>query len=138
MTEDARTSGKIFKLQNVCAGGGVIAAFNLDENENAVCGSISPDDIDGLEGERFAIYEHFSKEMVVLDKNEHFDLKLENADDFKLYVIVPLENGFGVIGRTDKYISPKTVKEVSQNNIKLFEHGEFAYVENEKLIIENK
>ena len=137
LTEDARSSGKIFKVQNICGDAGVIAAFNLDENENTVCGNISPADIDGLKGERFAVYEHFSKEMVILNKNESFDLKLENADEFKLYVIVPLENGFGVIGRTDKYISPKTVKEVFQNNIELFEDGEFAYVENEKLVIKN-
>lgn len=138
LTEDARKSGKIFKVQNVCGDSGVIAAFNLDENEKTVCGNISPSDIDGLSGDRFAIYEHFSKEMVILNKDESFDLNLQNADDFKLYVIVPLENGYGVIGRTDKYISPKTVKGVSQNNIELIENGEYAYIENEKLIISNK
>ncbi len=138
LTVDAKTSKKIFKLQNICGYGGVIAAFNLDENEDAVCGSISPSDIDGLSGERFAIYEHFTKELIVLNKDEQFEITLNNADEFKLYVIVPLENGFGVIGRCDKYISPKTVKEVSHNNIELFEDGEYAYVENEKLVIKNK
>lgn len=136
LTSDPRKSGRIFKLQNICAHGGVIAAFNLDENENEVSGCISPKDIDGLSGERFAIYEHFSREMVVLNKDECFDLKLKDADDFRLYVIVPMNNGFGVIGRVDKYISPKTVKNPTQN-IELVENGEYAYIENEKLIFKN-
>ena len=133
LTEDPRTSGRVFKLQNRCAHGGVIAAFNLDAEERAVCSKISPSDICDLPGERFAVYEHFSKETVVLDKEEYFDLTLKNADDYRLYIVVPLKDGCGVIGRVDKYISPKTVKAISGKDMELVENGEFAYVENETL-----
>ena len=132
---DPRKSGKLFKLQNICNGCGVLATFNLDEDEQRVRGTISPKDIEGMEGERFAVYEHFSKEMVVLNKKETFSLELANADEYKLYIIVPLNNGYGVIGRIDKYISPKTIKEVKEKEITLVEDGTYAYVENEKLVI---
>ncbi len=136
--EDPRNAGKIFKLQNICGYGGVIAAFDLDENGMAVKGAVSPSDIDGIKGERFAVYEHFSRELTVLDRNDSFDLTLYNADDFKLYIVVPIEDGFGVIGRTDKYISPKTVKKVSKTGIELFEDGELAIVADEKLLIKER
>lgn len=133
--ENPVNSEKVFKIQNVCAGSGVIAAFNLDENNNAVSGSISPADIDGLDGEEFAIYEYFSRELKILKKNEAFELTLKNADDYKLYIVVPIHDGFAAIGRCDKFISPKTIKSVIGRNIELIEHGEYACVEDGKLVI---
>ena len=63
-----KKSKKPFKLQNVCDGRGTLAVINIsdDWNEN-VCGEISPSDIEGLSGESFAVYEHFSKELKIID-----------------------------------------------------------------------
>ena len=70
-----------------------------------------------------------------MKKGESFDITLENADDYKLYIFAPVKDGFAVIGRTDKFISPKTVEYVCGETIKLTEEGPFAYVKNGELVL---
>lgn len=132
--DNPKTSGGIFKIQNVCGNSGVIAAFNINEENCEVSGSIAPSDIDGIEGEAFAVYEHFSRKLNILGKDEKLELCLKDADDFRLYIVVPITDGFAPIGRIDKFISPKSVKCVVGRNIELVEKGEYAYVEDGKLV----
>ena len=129
LTMDPVSSGRIFKLQNICNGCGVIAVFHLGEKEGPVTGSVSPRDVEGLVGEEsrskgnvspraaeeveereFAVYEHFSGELRIQKADESFPLRLENGSEYKLYVVVPLKDGCGMIGRTDKFISPATFR----------------------------
>lgn len=133
LTENPVESGKIFKLQNTSNGCGMLAAFNLDAEEKSVCGSVSPKDITGLAGTEFAVYEHFSKEMRVLKADESFELELSSHGDYRLYVIVPLENGCGMIGRTDKFISPASYGYNKKGEVEFLEDGPYAYVENYEL-----
>lgn len=139
LTENPLSSGRPFKVQNTagnaCGVNGVIAAFNISESGGRVSGSVSPDEVYGISGESFAVYEHFSGEMHILKRNEKLDFALNSADEFKLFIIVPLINGFGVIGRTDKFISPKTVKAVIGKEVQLHESGEYAVVEGGELKI---
>ena len=128
LTEDPTTSGKIFKLQNICSDSGIVAVFNFDKDNNAVNGTLSPGDVYGLEGEQFVLYEHFSGEYQILGKDETMEITLLTQDDYKLYVIVPIRNGFAPIGRVDKFISPKTIKTVIDEKIELYEDGKCAYV----------
>ncbi len=134
LTEDPVHGGRIFKVQNLCNGCGVIAVFNLDEEEKPVSGRISAGDVEGLSGREFGVYEHFSGEFRVIGAEEAFDLTLENAEAFKLYILVPLQNGCGMIGRTDKYISPASVRTNCRGTQEPVENGPYAYVENYKLI----
>ncbi len=129
LTTDARTNGRAFKIQNRCGDSGVLAVFNLDENDNAVTATISPQDVDGLVGERFAVYEHFSRELTVLAASECFSVTLKDIDDIRLYVIVPIVDGFAAIGRVDKFISPKTIASIDGRCVTLVEAGEYATVE---------
>ena len=85
---------------------------------------------DGLWSE---VDEHFSKECTILRYEERMEISLENADDYRLYMIVPLTGGFGVIGRTDKYISPAAVLYADQDRIILKENGPCAYIRDGKL-----
>lgn len=134
--DNPRKSDRIFKVQNIAGEHGVIAVFNLDDDEQkSLKGTVSPKDVDGLADGKYAIYEHFSRELKIVSYDEHIDVTLENADDFKLFIIVPLKDGFGVIGRIDKYISPKTVEYVYGENIVLKEDGPYAYIKDNKLII---
>lgn len=135
LTENPTETGKIFKLQNVCGDSGVIAAFNINADKKAATGKISPSDVNEFKEGKFAVYEHFSKELVILDYNEYIDLTLKDIDDFRLYIIVPMKNGFAPIGRIDKFISPKTIKSVRDGKIELIENGEYAFVENNELVI---
>ena len=135
LTKDPVSSGKLFKIQNLCNGSGVIAAFNLDEEDRAVTGTISPDDVEGLSGEEFAVYEHFSREMRIVKRGERFELELKDNDAYKVYVVVPLQDGNGMIGRIDKFISPKTVIYHQDGSTELIEEGPYAYVEDRQLKI---
>ena len=135
LTVNPTGSGKIFKLQNICNGCGILAVFNLDGEEKAVTGTVSPGEINGLSGEEFAVYEHFTGELQILKAKESFELTLENSNQYKLYVIVPLKDGCGVIGRTDKFISPATFRVNRAGVAELVEDGPCAYVENRKLVL---
>ncbi len=130
LTEDPEKSGNIFKLQNMCDKSGVIAAFNLDKENKKVKGTISPSDIKGLEGEKFAVYEYFSHKFYTMDKAEIMNVEFLNRDDFRLYVFVPIVDDFAAIGRTDKYISPLTVKRATKEKVDLYEKGPYAFYKN--------
>lgn len=135
-TTDPRINGCIFKIQNIASGSGIIAAFNLDSEEKTVTGSISPSDVYDIVGDEFAVYEHFSRELKIMKRSEKFDLSLTGKDDFRLYVIVPITDGFAPIGLIDKFISPKTIKSVIGKNVELEDDGTYAYVKDGKLYIE--
>ena len=137
LTSDPVHNGRIFKLQNMCNGSGILAVFNLDEAEMPVSGTVSPCDVEALAGEEFAVYEHFSGTCQILKRDERFALSLADGNDFRLYIIVPLNNGYGIIGRTDKYISPATVRYDSSGRGELVEAGRYAYVEGGPLWVKN-
>ena len=134
LTKNPVHCGEIFKLQNISNGCGILAVFNLDEEDKAVEGTVSPRDVEGIAGEKFAVYEHFSKEFKIMKGNECFHLQLTSGNEYKLYIIVPLKNGFGMIGRTDKYISPATYYYNESGTVLLREEGPYAYVEDYKLV----
>jgi len=131
LTVDPVTGKQIFKLQNTCKNSGIMAVFNLNE-EAPVTGSICPQDIPGLQGQAFAVYEHFSRSLQILKAGQVMPLTLQNSDDFRLYVFVPMENGSCVIGDAKKFISPAALAEDG----KLTESGVLARVENQQLILE--
>jgi len=135
--ENPTESGKALKIQNIAGQHGIMAVVNIDKDERPVTATISSEQIDGLDAIEYAVYEHYSKELKILKKGEFFDITLKNADDYKLYIFAPIKDGFAVIGRTDKFISPKTIVSVDGEKIVLAESGPYAYVKDGKLIIEN-
>ena len=137
VTEDCTQNGKALKIQNIAGKHGVLALLNIDNDEKPVSASICIDDIDGLCAEEYAVYEHFSQTLTMLKNGESFNVTLNNADDYKLYIFAPVKDGFAAIGRTDKFISPKTIKYIHNKEIVLQEKGPYAYVENGKLIIKS-
>ncbi len=134
---DPATSGKPIKLQNLCKGCGVMVLFNLDAENRSVTGYISPDEVTGLEGDEFAVYSHFTKEMRLLKRNEQLQVTLKDNDETALYILAPYKDGFAAIGRTDKYISPATIKMAANGQMTLLEDGPCAYVKDGDLILCN-
>ena len=132
---DPTTNGEGFKLQNKCGDSGIIAMYNLDSRNKPVAATVSPSDVDGIKGDSFVVYEHFSKEFKIVDFDEKIHVTLSNQDEYKLYIIVPYIDGFAPIGRIDKFISPKTIDYVHGREIFLTEAGPYAYVEDGELVI---
>lgn len=138
ITVDPATSGKAMKLQNTVGAYGVMAVVNLDAEEKPVTATISGRQIDGFAAQEYVVYDHFRKEIKILKNNESFEVTLSSPDDYKLFIFAPLHNGFAAIGRTDKFISPKTIRYVHKEDIVLEEDGPYAYVKDGKLVLKSK
>ncbi len=119
--EDCEHNQKIFKVFNKIGDCGVIAAFNLDEDEREVGGVVKVSDVEGLRAGKYCVYDWFNKTAVVL-KNDELELSLKDYDDFRLFIIVPIEKNRAVIGILEKYMAPATVS-VSGDVVSVNESG---------------
>ena len=116
--------GGIFKIQNVAKKTGVIAAFNINSGDISVSGTVSPDDVEGLCGEKFAVYEHFTKQCFVMSRGERIEVELKDRDDFRLYNFVEIKDGFAAIGDVNKFISPLSVVKADADGVETVEGTE--------------
>jgi len=92
-------------------------------------GSVGPADAEITEGHRFAAFEHFSGQMQEVRDTDRIALTL-GAYGVKLYIFVPIRQGFAPIGLVSKYIAPKAVLRCARTargaRVVLREGGEFA------------
>ena len=138
LTSDPEDSGAPIKIQNTVGGSGVIAVFNIDRNNSPVTGNIKPSDVSGIKkAEQYVLYEHFSREMKIIGADEAVEISLGNNDEFRLYLIIPYENGFAPIGRVDKFVSPAAITRISGEEVELYESGEYGYIKDGELCIGN-
>jgi hypothetical protein len=109
---------------------GLIGIWNCADTDH-VDGSWAPSDVHGLRGEQFAVYEYFSRELRIAGRDERLPIHLGRLG-YKLYSVVPLVNGNGVIGLVDKYNAPASVLSsmISKKEIiaTVYEGGRFAAV----------
>ena len=119
---------KLFKAFSLAGPGGLLAVMNLADTDR-VEGSFRPSDVHGLEGERFAVYEHFSGELQILGRDEEVPVALDRMGH-RLYAVVPLQEGMAPIGLVNKYNAPATVLESEQAadrlTVKVYEGGRIA------------
>lgn len=127
LIEDCEHNGKIYKVFNRTENGGILAAFNIDEDENSVSGSISTKDIYGMSDCRCAVVDYFAKTVTILEKGESLDLTLKNYDDFRLYYIIELKSDITPIGVMDKYMAPATFEMIAVNKCIVAEGGDFYF-----------
>ena len=73
----------------------------------------------------------------IIGADETVEISLANNDEFRLYLIIPYENGFAPIGRVDKFVSPAAIIHVSGEEVELYESGEYGYIKDGKLCIKN-
>jgi len=138
LTVDPEQSGKPLKIQNIVKGCGIVAAFNIDRNKQIVTGSVSAADVPGLGDGKYVLYEHFSRKHIILEADEAYRFELESTDDYKLFLLIPYINNVAHIGRLDKFISPAAIDAVIGEHVKLYEDGEYGFVKNGELIVENR
>ncbi len=107
---------------------GLVALWNADKYERPVRAEVTPFDAEDMEGERFAGYEHFSKEARLLGAEDRIRVKLGRWET-RLYSFVPVEDGFAPIGLVNKYVSPGTVLDTDKDDdravVLLAERGPF-------------
>ena len=121
---------KPFKAFSMDGKIGLLGVWNCVDS-NIVSGSLKPSDVNGIEGGKFAVYEYFSKSLVIADKNQSIPFSLPGYG-YGLYYIVPIEDGNAVIGLVDKYNAPAAIigSKITPHEIRtvLHEGGEFAAV----------
>jgi raffinose synthase len=112
---------------------GLLGVWNAADAAT-VNGTIAPKDVNGIAGNEFVIYEHFSKAVKKVTKDEMLHVALPRLG-YKLFYVVPLENDFAPFGLTNKYNAPATIlaveKSANEIELTLYEGGSFnAYAKN--------
>ena len=100
---------KIFNVQEISSmpNTGLIGVFNARYDEKGtepISGSVSPSDVEGLQGEQFAVYAHHANELRVLNSTDRWDLTLAQLD-CEVFTFVPIQDGFAPIGLTGMFHS---------------------------------
>ena len=126
LTSDPKESGRPMKIFNRLGKSGVVAAYNISSDNGAVKGSVSPADARMEEGD-VAYFEYFTGECGVIRSGESLDIELENNDSFRLYTLVPIEDGVAIFGRIDKYVSRGAVISESEGELTLYEGGKIGF-----------
>ena len=128
LTTDCEHNGKIYKVFNKTENGAILAAFNIDEEEKSVSGSVSVKDVYGMADCECAVVDYFAKTVKILKKGESLDLTLENYDDFRLYYIIELNSDVVPVGVIEKYMAPATFEMIAKNKCIVAEGGQFCFV----------
>ncbi len=123
--EDCENNGRIFKVYNTVKDCGILAVFNLDKEERPVTGEISLWDVNGLKKRRYCLYDWFNQKAWVLKKGESIPITLQNYDDFRLFILAPLQDGRADLGLMEKYMMPATFVSTAEG-MKVLDQGTFA------------
>ncbi len=122
---------KAIKVFNNNRYGGMVGAFNCAYNAEThpvVSAGVKPSDINGLKGDRFAVYGHQSGELHCVGFEEEVTIELEEFG-YEVFTIMPLEKGFAPVGLIGKYNAGATLEGVAwqedQVTINLGECGSF-------------
>lgn len=108
---------------------GVIALFNARDGGGDVAGALSPSDVEGIKGNEFIVYEHFSGRVQKLSLDGRIRVALPEYG-VQIYSIIPVSCGVVPIGLIDKFISYHAVEKFSSDGssakIRLRDGGVFA------------
>lgn len=123
----AQNALKVFSTDRYA---GLIGVWNcVDSNE--VLARLKPTDVYGIKGEQFAVYEYFTGTLNLVGRKQLVTFTLPGYG-CRLFYVVPLTNGNGVLGLVNKYNAPASIlREAitsSEISVTLFEGGDFAAV----------
>ena len=104
-----------------------MAAFNLDEEEREVKGSVSPTDVGFADG-RYAYYEHFTGEGGILECGERIPVTLHDVDTYRLYTFLPYNGTPVCFGNADMFIGVGAITKMTDTSVTLYEGGRIAFL----------
>ncbi len=112
---------------------GVVGVFNARyDAENAlppIAGIVRPADVEGLEGERFAVYRHSTGEVRALAREDAWELSLPPLTS-EVFTVSPIHDGLAPLGLADKLNSGGTIASVVRHDgdwdVTLRDGGPFA------------
>lgn len=121
---------KPFKAFSLSGNTGLLGVWNMADAD-VVEGQISANDIYGLEGEEFIVYEYFSKMHWKLKRADALDVMLSRMQT-QLFFVIPVKDNVAVLGLIDKYNAPGTLLDmnIAQGSIDatVADHGLFGAI----------
>lgn len=121
---------KPFKAFSMAGRTGLLGIWNCADAER-VEGEFRPSDVHPVNGEQFALYEYFGKQLTFARRDQATPVSLGRLA-YKLYYVIPLEQGNAVIGLVNKYNAPATVLRSKCTagviDATVYEGGQFAAV----------
>ncbi|MEL7162195.1 MAG: Sip1-related alpha-galactosidase, partial [Bacteroidota bacterium] len=119
-----------FKAYSQTGNTGLLGVWNMADAEK-VSGNIAADDVYGIEGEEFIVYEHFSRRHWKVNRTERLPVELSRMET-QLYYVIPAAEDAAAIGLIDKYNATGTIAEQtispSGMEVNLADHGTFAAI----------
>ncbi len=111
---DPTKQSVLYKVFNTNPAGGVIGVFHCrygSDTEPAAnaSGQIRPSDIEGLEGELFAVYAHNLRELRILRRDESWPVELAQLS-WEIFTIAPLVDGMAAVGAVGMLNSGAAIK----------------------------
>ncbi|WP_309120470.1 Sip1-related alpha-galactosidase [Paenibacillus sp.] len=138
LTLDPVSAAVPLKLWNRVGDSGVVAAFGL--SESTAEGTVGPSDVPGLDGERFVLYEYFSRTAVRVGGAERLPLRLDNAAT-AMYAVIPERAGVTPIGLVNKLVPTAAVERIvdagAKTSVTLREGGRFGFAASQGVVRTN-
>ena len=105
----------LYKVFNHNLEAGVLGVFNLhslpdDSHLETITGSLCPNDVEGLVGDQFAIFQHDTLRLRILGLTEAWNLALPTMSA-TVFTIVPIQDGIAPIGLVDFFNSSGAILE---------------------------
>ncbi|MEK0312756.1 Sip1-related alpha-galactosidase [Cohnella sp. 56] len=108
LLRDPTSEALPLKLWNTAGGAGVVAIFRIDAESGDMEAAIGPEDVPGLQGERFALHRHGSGRAEIVRRGAPHRLRLAPGDS-AFWTVAPLADGFAPLGRLDKFAGSHAV-----------------------------
>ena len=108
---DPLVEKKIFKAFTTKGEYGIVAAFNLANGRKTLHGVVSPKDIEGLNGEKYALYSYHNGFVKIVKPDEEVAVTLK-PDQSDVFTFAPVHHGIAVLGACSFILAPGPVNEV--------------------------
>ena len=125
--QDPTASAEPLFVFNRANGCGVVAAFNVHQDNIPQNGWLSAADLELPEG-RYLVREQLTGACRVLEKGETLAVTLQDNDSLAFYLFYPLRTAVTPLGRIDKLLAPKAILRKDAKGVKLYEGGTVAFV----------
>jgi raffinose synthase len=91
----------LLKIFNINSAGGVVGVFNARYTQSqdlaTIAGWVSPADVEGLEGDYFAVYAHHTRDLRLMARDEKWEIHLPELGS-EVFTITPVDEGVAPIG----------------------------------------
>lgn len=107
---NSQKSGKPFKVYNKSERGGVVIAYNIDEENREVVGGICAADAGLSADDYYCAYDRITGEACYVKGDQTIDVTLSDNNQFKMILFVPCRES-AIIGIKEKYVCFELIKD---------------------------